>query len=532
MEFNYTKFVKELTSQTEQIVPEDISEYNKKYIVNMVHNFCILASEALCKEENFSEEDITFITQIIGECTFHKSIDLLRAGIDKKLTEKILQNIASWIFEVAKAAVFQKISTPETIMIIDNHVKKVYTDNLTKLKENGSISSDEYDKAMKESNIDTMSLDEKNKIPINKDFVANIKKSDDKSYTCQTQKPLYKKLSGSKIGNDFKDLSSKIIEDIRKRNSGRINVWLWILLFVMLIVLAIRLCFINIYLLIPIILLTACGLYIHYKFIMKQVSKDLESLDNLRQHVHDIFNPDKMYEKLGVDILKFQIGTNLLPIADPEQDGLLLPKIAALRQRLAEESGYVIPNIRIQDSAELGNNSYAIFVRDKKVAQGTVYPGRDMVIAEQWDKTGEPVPKDAVIDINPVFNTKVYWIENYNNFYAYMDLTFFEAIEVIINHFEKCVKKYSDVIIENSDIQKYIKFVKDKNPSLADGLVPEKLSVSDLRIIFSNLIKKDISIKDIIFVFEILNTYSDKITDTDELTKILINELNFDSKER
>lgn len=37
-------------------------------------------------------------------------------------------------------------------------------------------------------------------------------------------------------------------------------------------------------------------------------------------------NPNKMYERLGVGVLALQVGSGLLPIADPEQEGQLLAK--------------------------------------------------------------------------------------------------------------------------------------------------------------------------------------------------------------
>ena len=52
--------------------------------------------------------------------------------------------------------------------------------------------------------------------------------------------------------------------------------------------------------------------------------------------MQDLVNPNKMYERLGVDVLSLQVGSGLLPIADPDQEGQLLAKIAALRQRVTE----------------------------------------------------------------------------------------------------------------------------------------------------------------------------------------------------
>ena len=62
------------------------------------------------------------------------------------------------------------------------------------------------------------------------------------------------------------------------------------------------------------------------------VQSQLGQLENVRQNMQDLVNPNKMYERLGVDVLSLQVGAGLLVIADPDQEGQLLAKIAALRQ--------------------------------------------------------------------------------------------------------------------------------------------------------------------------------------------------------
>lgn len=115
------------------------------------------------------------------------------------------------------------------------------------------------------------------------------------------------------------------------------------------------------------------------------VQSQLGQLENVRQNMQDLVNPNRMYERLGVDILSLQVGSNLLVIADPDQEGQLLAKIAALRQRVTDELGYILPNIRIMDSSALDANEYMILIRGNTVATGYVYPGKFMVIADQWD---------------------------------------------------------------------------------------------------------------------------------------------------
>lgn len=237
------------------------------------------------------------------------------------------------------------------------------------------------------------------------------------------------------------------------------------------------------------------------------VQSQLGQLENVRQNMQDLVNPNRMYERLGVDILSLQVGSNLLVIADPDQEGQLLAKIAALRQRVTDELGYILPNIRIMDSSALDANEYMISIRGNTVATGYVYPGRFMVIADQWDSMKKEVPEDAIIGIDPTYQTQAYWISQEDAKSARL-VTAVDATDVIVTHLQECVRKHVDEVMTKTDVLKLMELVRSQDPTLVNDLVPTIISTSDLRKIFVNLIREKVSIKDIIFVFERLCDYA------------------------
>ena len=237
------------------------------------------------------------------------------------------------------------------------------------------------------------------------------------------------------------------------------------------------------------------------------VQSQLGQLENVRQNMQDLVNPNRMYERLGVDILSLQVGSNLLVIADPDQEGQLLAKIAALRQRGTDELGYILPNIRIMDSSALDANEYMISIRGNTVATGYVYPGKYMVIADQWDSMKKEVPEDAIIGIDPTYQTQAYWISAEDAKSARL-VTAVDATDVIVTHLQECVRKHVDEVMTKTDVLKLMELVRSQDPTLVNDLVPTIISTSDLRKIFVNLIREKVSIKDIIFVFERLCDYA------------------------
>ena len=237
------------------------------------------------------------------------------------------------------------------------------------------------------------------------------------------------------------------------------------------------------------------------------VQAQLGQLDAVKQNMQDLVNPNKMYERLGVDVLSLQVGSGLLIIADPDQDGQLLAKIAALRQRVTDELGYIIPNIRIMDSSAIADNEYLIAIRSNTVATGMVYPGKYMVIADQWEALGKKLPENAIVSVDPTYQSQAYWLDP-----QYIDkkdkITAVDSVDVIVTHLQECVRKYVDEVMTKTDVLKLMELVKSQDPTLVNDLVPTIISTSDLRKIFVNLIREKVSIKDIIFIFERLCDYA------------------------
>ncbi len=147
-EFDYQEFIKQMAEQAEALVPTDIAPNDRQYIARTVHNFCKLAFEAIVKEPNFNTESATMVTQLIGEWTFHKSIDLIRANIPPQFRDAILQNIAFVTFEVSKLAISKQMSQVQIIQVVEHHVKQKYMESLTELKDKNQITQEDFDSAM------------------------------------------------------------------------------------------------------------------------------------------------------------------------------------------------------------------------------------------------------------------------------------------------------------------------------------------------------------------------------------------------
>ena len=156
--FDYKGFAANMAEQAKELVPKELEDREKDYVVKTLGNFTLLAGEALYNDNslNLTAEQAIFITQIIAEWSFHKSIDLIHSGILPQYWDSIMQKIAFTIFEVAKQAVIRNIPQEQLLQAVEHHVVKVYKQSIEELEQKGVINEEIKNRAESQSNIDAM----------------------------------------------------------------------------------------------------------------------------------------------------------------------------------------------------------------------------------------------------------------------------------------------------------------------------------------------------------------------------------------
>ena len=156
--FDYKEFAEMMSSQAGELVPADFNEMQRNYVVKTLSNFTMLAGEAIANDETlgYTADQAVFVTQIIAEWAFHKSIDLVHSGIMPEHWDGIMQKIAFTIFEVAKQALSKNVPQDQILQLVEHHVTKSYKEAIENLEKRGVISAEISQKAASRSNIDDM----------------------------------------------------------------------------------------------------------------------------------------------------------------------------------------------------------------------------------------------------------------------------------------------------------------------------------------------------------------------------------------
>lgn len=156
--FNYKEFAETLAQQASELLPAHFQEFQKNYVINTIRNFATLSGEAIFNDDkaNFNADQAMLITQIIAEWSFHKSVDVIKAGILPDYWDGIMQKIAFTIFEISKQMIANNVPQDEVLQVVEHHVKKTYEGVLSELKERQVIDEEIFDVALHQSNIDDM----------------------------------------------------------------------------------------------------------------------------------------------------------------------------------------------------------------------------------------------------------------------------------------------------------------------------------------------------------------------------------------
>ena len=171
--FDFKSFAKNLKSQAEQVMPEDIALKHKKEFLDKIYDFTYLAGEAFSNDDSIESSDTAkALTQLISEWTFHKYVDLLRSDIPEMYHESILQKVAYVAFEMGKESEFSRLSQEQMLTLVEFQTRKAYEKACQKLLTNGQISKEAFDKAINLSNVDEYSTD---KLCHNVKIVRNTK---------------------------------------------------------------------------------------------------------------------------------------------------------------------------------------------------------------------------------------------------------------------------------------------------------------------------------------------------------------------
>ena len=226
--------------------------------------------------------------------------------------------------------------------------------------------------------------------------------------------------------------------------------------------------------------------------------------------------PERVESILPLDIMELEVGYELIPLVDADRNGELLDRIKSVRRQFALEMGFIVPPLHIRDNLQLKSSAYGILIKGVEVASGSIVLGR--LLAMNPGNTEKEI--DGIQTKEPTFGLPAVWISTSGKQEAQMaGYTVVDPSTVITTHIKETIKRHASELLGRQETQSLIDKFKESNPKVIEELIPDVLSLGKVQKVLQNLLKEQVSIRDLRTILEQLADYGPTTQDTDILTE-------------
>ncbi len=225
---------------------------------------------------------------------------------------------------------------------------------------------------------------------------------------------------------------------------------------------------------------------------------------------------NNVYSLLTVEPVEMDFGYSLIPMVDESSGGKLISRIVIFRRQYAQDMGFVIPSVRLRDSASLGTNQYVIKIKDEEVARGEILIDYYLAL-EPSNPAGEV---DGIETIEPAYGIPSKWILPENKemaeIYGY---TVIDPLSVMMTHLSETIKKHTYELLSRAETMQLVETIKKTSPELVEEAFPNVITYAGFQKILSNLLKEGIPIKDLGTILECIIESAAVTHDSDVITE-------------
>ena len=203
-------------------------------------------------------------------------------------------------------------------------------------------------------------------------------------------------------------------------------------------------------------------------------------------------------DALKMDLLRLELGYGLLSLAAGDAPRLS-EQIRTLRRTTAQELGFVLPSVRIQDNLSLPPDTYVIRVKEIEAGRGALKPPLHLAI----DPSGHPpaLPGERVQE--PTFGLPAAWIEETLREEALaLGCTVVDATGVLATHLTEVTRENMPEMLSFAETQKLVDELPAEHKRLVSDLIPAQASLGTVQRVLQALLAERVSIRDLATILE------------------------------
>jgi len=204
---------------------------------------------------------------------------------------------------------------------------------------------------------------------------------------------------------------------------------------------------------------------------------------------------------LRLDDLSLEVGYALVSLVDQAQGGHVLQRIRALRRHLALQLGFLVPSIHITDNMKLKPREYVVYLRGVEIARWEMFQDRVLAISSEPNAA----PLDGIDAREPAFGSAAKWIvaglqdHALTRGYVVVDQT-----SVLATHLAEIVRQNAHELLTRQETKRLLDALSESQPKLVEELVPRVLSLGEVQKVLQQLLREQVSIRDLSTILEVL----------------------------
>jgi flagellar biosynthesis protein FlhA len=203
-------------------------------------------------------------------------------------------------------------------------------------------------------------------------------------------------------------------------------------------------------------------------------------------------------EALRMDLLRLELGYGLLSLASGDAPRLT-EQIRGLRRSIAQEMGFVLSSVRIQDNLELPADTYVLRVKEIEAGRGALKPPLHLAI----DPNGGVPDLPGQRTQEPAFGLPALWIEERLREEALArGCTVVDCAGVLATHLTEVVRENMAELLSYAETQKLLDELPREQQKLVQDLIPAQVSVGVLQRLLQALLAERVSIRDLPTILE------------------------------
>ena len=225
---------------------------------------------------------------------------------------------------------------------------------------------------------------------------------------------------------------------------------------------------------------------------------------------------EKLESLPPLDILSLEVGYGLIPLVDVEQNGELLTRIKSIRQQMAEEIGLIVPPVHIQDNMQLQPGEYRILLKDNEITRGELVLNQYLAM-NPGDVSGQI---EGIATQEPTYGLPAVWIKEELREKAIADgYTVVDLATVMTTHISDVITRHAYELVGRQEVQRMLDHFKQTYPKVVEELIPNLLPLGGVVKVLQNLLKEQVSIRDLLAILETLADWAPMTKDLDILTE-------------